>query len=343
MKKMILIGAVVALAILLLFDFSKESNQQQTKKAVTKDSSSLLKQPKKKVTRNYRVQKERTKGKSLTQADLLKRDRSELSPEVLMIAGISKSAKKLTYNDRMDAIEALTTSLEHGTIEFLRAFLKVPYDENCGLKAIGYNAIKNDVLEVLLRQQSLVEGIGTDLVEAFHDQNTDEMWRDYAIQFMEMYYGQALSQQNENNYKAVEAELTEIEATYFAGIQEVNSTIAGTSLIGLQTVASKDSRVDMDSAVTAAVAIVNDSSIPDYNRMTALRICGDSESEEIRDSVLELVQVGESMPLRIVAVSTLGDMGNKDDISLLVDVKAQVQDANLKKVIDTAIAKLEKK
>lgn len=343
MKKIVIFVVIVGLLIPLVLDFNTESKQKEARMSVISDSSLPRQASEKRAPRHYQVKSERTKGNALTLADLADRDNSKVSPEVLLIAGVGTGDKAISYNDRMNAMKSFTKEMEWDDVDFLRAFLKVPYREDCGMKAIGYNGVKNSVLEALLQQKIFVPELGQDLLTMFRDEETDEMWRDYVIQFMESYYGRALDSINSANGEEVEAQLAEIESTYYAGIQEVQSTIAGTSLIGLQNIAAKDERVNVNDAMDLAAKMVNNSSLPDYNRITALKICANSKADVIKDSVLELVQIGESIPLRIAAVSTLGDIGNKTDLSLLQDVKAQVKDKNLIKVIETAIAKLETK
>jgi hypothetical protein len=343
MKKHLIIGgAAVAASILWLsMDNAGSSITKQIQKEKVKPSKvtsvQSLNRP-----RRYRVSANRVEGTSLTQEELVgKFDLSKLPPELLMIAGITENGKKLSYNDRMDAIESLTKTLDAETIEFLRAFLRVPFSEETGMTAIGYNAVKNDVLEVLLRQDVLIDGIGNDLVEMYRASESDDMWRDYCVQFMTDYYTQAKVLQNPDNMQLIESELAEIESSLFAGVKETNLTIAGTALITLDNISRVDERVNINEAVRVATEMATDSSVPDFNRITALRICAKhGETDSIRDSVTEIVQIGESTPLRIVAAKTLGDIGTLEDVTLLEELKASTEDKILLNVIDTAIAKL---
>jgi len=344
MKKYLIIGgAFVTAAILWLSIDSTTYSPQQTQE---KKSNSSATSKTMKVTslqpRKYRVSTDRISGTSLTQEELMtKFEISKLSPKLLMIAGIAEDGKTLSYNDRMDAIESLTKTLDAESIDFLRAFLRIPFSKETGLSETGYNAVKNDVMEVLMRQDVLINGLGTDLVEMFKASESDEVWRDYCVQFMADYYTKALESQNSDNMVIIEAELTEIESAYFSALQETDLTVAGTALIGLDNVSQVDSRVNIDEAVQTASEMVNDSSIPDFNRLTALRICvTHGENETIRDTVTEIVQIGESTPLRIVAVTTLGDIGTAEDVTLLEELKASTEDKNLLNVIDKAIEKL---
>ena len=341
MKKHLIIGGVFVTASILWLSIDRTTYSPELREKKSNFSTFSIKNILNKP-RKYRVSNDRISGTSLTQQELIaKFDLSKLSPELLMIAGITKDGKKLSYNDRMDAIESLTKTLDAESIDFLRAFLRIPFSEETGLTAIGYNAVKNDVLEVLLRQDVLINGLGNDLVEMFRASESDDMWRDYSVQFMADYYTQAIKTQNSNNMQLVESDLAQIESAYFAGLNETNLTVAGTALIGLDNVAKVDSRVNMDEAVRIAAEMANDSSIPDFNRLTALRICAShGESESIRDTVTEIVQIGESTPLRIVAVKTLGDIGTSEDVVLLEELKASTEDKNLLNVIDKAIETL---
>lgn len=343
MNKHLIIGGTAVAASILWWSIddagssiTKEIQKEKVKPSKVTSVQSLNR------PRRYRVSTNRIEGTSITQEELIaKFDLSKLTPELLMIAGITEGGKKLSYNDRMDAIESLTKTLDAETIEFLRAFLRVPFSEETGMTAIGYNAVKNDVLEVLLRQDVLIDGIGNDLVEMYKASESDDMWRDYCVQFMTDYYTQAKALQNSDNMQLIESELAEIESSLFAGVKEINLTIAGTALITLDNISRVDERVNINEAVRVATEIATDSSVPDFNRITALRICAKhGETDSIRDSVTEIVQIGESTPLRIVAARTLGDIGTGEDVALLEELKASTEDKILLNVIDKAIAKL---
>ncbi|MDF7802222.1 hypothetical protein P4C99_22320, partial [Pontiellaceae bacterium B1224] len=52
-----------------------------------------------------------------------------------------------------------------------------------GMRSIEINAVKNDVLDKLLRQTVLPEGLGLHMAEMAGNADNDPVWRDYCIQF----------------------------------------------------------------------------------------------------------------------------------------------------------------
>ena len=57
-----------------------------------------------------------------------------------------------------------------------------------GMRPIEINAVKNDVLDKLLRQEILPEGLGLQMAEMAGNVNNDPVWRDYCVQFMGPFY-----------------------------------------------------------------------------------------------------------------------------------------------------------
>ena len=98
---------------------------------------------------------------------------------------------------RHATLNSLTRQLSTNDVAELLAFLESHPGDYAGLRPITFNAIKNDVLDVLLRQDKPVIGLGGKLVDMLRDPQQDETWRDYCVQYLAPYYTTVYPAQNE--------------------------------------------------------------------------------------------------------------------------------------------------
>ena len=237
-------------------------------------STNVQKNNKTRSVKNNKVRSGRTAPQKSTsiyaQAQL---DPSKVSPELAIIAGLNP--KKSSYKDRMDAIRTLDRNLDSEDISFLRTFLAQRYAGEKGMTPRGFNAVKNDVLDILLRQDKLVDGMGYDLVDMFKNENNDEIWRDYVVQYMAPYYQQKLEAvQAGGDVESDDHELAELREIYQTALEETHTSVAGTALIGLESLAEASTDISIEDTLKSAKDIANNTAIPDYNRITAMRLCG---------------------------------------------------------------------
>ncbi len=112
----------------------------------------------------------------------------ELSAPVLALLGLD--GKLHDYNSLGAAIAMLPKNdIPSDDEAALREMLTWPNDRFPeGMRPIEINAVKNDVLDRLLRQTELPQEIGLQLVEMASNRENDTVWRDYCIQFMTPFY-----------------------------------------------------------------------------------------------------------------------------------------------------------
>ncbi|MDF7802198.1 hypothetical protein P4C99_22195, partial [Pontiellaceae bacterium B1224] len=110
----------------------------------------------------------------------------------------------------------------------------------------------------------------------------------------------------------------------FQALEERDSTIAGTSLIGLELLSRTHDEFDREVIVNKASEIAADEAASSASRMTALRLsAGMSNNEqgvsnvEVAETARSLAQTGETVLLRSAAIVTLGEVGTSDDRELL--------------------------
>jgi hypothetical protein len=246
----------------------------------------------------------------------------ELSAAVLALLGLD--GKKHNYPELMQAISALGKEIAPADVAALRDMLNFPNDRFPEkMRPIEINGIKNDVLDRLLRQPQLAEGLGLQLAEMAADSENDSVWRDYSIQFMGQYYerfstedGGQTSEDGDQVDALVESDV--IRESLFAALDERDDTLAGTSLIGLELLSRTNDEFDRELIVEKTVEIASDETASSHSRLTALRLAAMTEgSESTAEIARSLAQTGETILLRSAAIVTLGETGTADDQELL--------------------------
>lgn len=270
-------------------------------------------------------------------------DAEVLSAPVRALLGLDGEARN--YNSMSRAIHQLSKELELDDVEALLEMLTWSNERFPeGMRPIEINAVKNDVLDRLLRQNVLPEGIGLQLVEMASNSENDPVWRDYCVQFMAPYYERALGELNlttegteahrgraSNTFvSSSEAggekidELDAVREAMVAALDERGTTIAGTSLIGLELLSRTHDEFDRDVIVGKASEIAADESASAASRMTAMRLSAQISNNEqgisnieVAESARLIAQTGETVLLRSAAIVTLGETGSEADRELL--------------------------
>lgn len=237
------------------------------------------------------------------------------------------------YPSLLAEINKLNYTLSDDDITALIDMLAWPNDRFPEkMRPIEINAVKNDVLDKLLRQETLPEGIGIAMAEMAADPNQDVVWRDYCVQFMQPFYERASAEtvepadhaddaDNESHQSASSAvQLQAVREAMVAALDERDNTIAGTSLIGLELLSRTHDEFDRELIVAKASEIAADEAASAASRLTALRLSagvGTTEYTEIVDTARLLAQTGETVLLRSAAIVTLGEVGSAEDRELI--------------------------
>jgi len=248
---------------------------------------------------------------------------SKLSKAVQTI--INGSNNKADYNDYRVAMLQLTRKLSSDDISALMEFLNQKAADRSDMRAIEFNGVKNDVLDVLLRQDVLPKGIGLQLVEMYNDKSFDTMWRDYCVQFITNYYERrwiyAESSQTvskEADAKDVEREV--IEAVYWDALKETDTTIAGTALLGLNSLSQQYHTIDRERVSQAAVDLLSNPEVGEPTRITAFSIAASLGNQKALPEARVVAQTGETVTLRMAAIAAIGQLGSVSDIELLTSL-----------------------
>ena len=231
-----------------------------------------------------------------------------------------------TYRMRAKLVDTLGNQLSADDVAALRDFLTTPVSDVEGLSPIALNAIKTDVLDVLIAQEVFPERLGQQVVDMFNDPGADYMWREYCLQFMEplsvrlsKVEGPDVQGSGQESNRQSE---TVIRQCLLSALEERDDDLAGTALLGLSRMARNNNAVDREEVGSHAVEIAGDSGASVRCRLTALGVASQAGNEEVLPIARELAQYGETDLLRGAAITALGRFANPDDRELLQHIAA---------------------
>ncbi len=341
MRKIVLVVVCLLLfvSLILLIERSKvETSPSEDARSISKQVKTDSVSSSTNASRNVAAA-EQSSGKSVLKNEVVVFTKAELSEPVQLLFGLDD--KEHNYPELLAAIHQLGYELSDVDVSALMEMLMFPNDRFPEkMRDIEINAVKNDVLDRLLRQKQLPEGLGLQMVEMAENPENDPVWRDYCVQFMEPFYERRSKVQSlkvERNSPPAEGrpkagvgssesassaqsvdELTAIHDAMFFALDERSETIAGTALIGLELLSRSHDEFDRKQIVEKAVEIASDEMASSSSRLTALRLSAMTEGSESAAGVARsLAQTGETVLLRSAAIVTLGEVGSADDRELL--------------------------
>lgn len=114
-------------------------------------------------------------------------------PDVELSASVTalllQDGKEHTYATLLQAIAQLDYNLPGTEVSALMEMLAWPNDRfPQKMRPIEINAVKNDVLDKLMRQTTLPDGLGLQIAEMAANPANDPVWREYCVQFMGPFY-----------------------------------------------------------------------------------------------------------------------------------------------------------
>jgi hypothetical protein len=218
---------------------------------------------------------------------------------------------RLDYDLRLKTVHALNgATLSPSAADVLRAFVANP-DIPEGLTIQQVRALKNDVLNVLCVYPGGEVATAAMLRAVHSDETQDGGLRDYALQHLV-----TLSERDPSlGWSA-----------HWVAIDDKNTALAATAMIHLSGLHRRGELTPVERAhlETAALRLASDNTAKAPTRTTAIQICGQLKLTEARSLAAELARSDQvSIPLRIAAVATLGDLGDdtatRDYLTALAD------------------------
>ena len=100
-----------------------------------------------------------------------------------LAAVFGEAGREASYSERLQLIHSLPSDLDGGRLERCRRFLESPAELQA-LPCLEFNGLKNDMVLALLRQKEGLPELAGLLVRMSRDPWTDDVWRDYCVQFL---------------------------------------------------------------------------------------------------------------------------------------------------------------
>jgi hypothetical protein len=207
------------------------------------------------------------------------------------------ATSRLAFAIRLKTVHGLqAATLTEAQSAYLRAFVADPVIPE-GLNIQQVRALKNDVLNVLCLYPGGEAATAATLRALYADESQDAGLRDYALQHLV-----SLSDRDPSlGWSA-----------HWAAIDSSNTALAATALLhlSLRQTQSAFTSAERTHLETAALRLAADTTAQSPARTTAIQVCGQLKLTEARSLAAELARSDQaSLPLRIAAIATLGDLG----------------------------------
>ena len=247
--------------------------------------------------------------------------------------------KGKNYHDIMNEVRGLGKDLSGERVAELMEFLNSKFNGQNGLDLLAFNAIKNDLLEKLIDQKNIPEGLGQYMVDMYRDRSLDVVWRDYCVQhfprYLEAKYPEGISSDN--------SEAKAMRYALWDAVNETESSIAGTALIALEKISKMDPQCDRQKIANQAFAYARDDGCPVPARITAMQLCGVMGQPQILPTAKSVATAASSIPLRMSAIATIGDVGGQGDIGFLENIVKSSDSYYIKNSAQSALKRLKKR
>lgn len=255
-------------------------------------------------------------------------------PGVAIASGVASDG----YPERLAAARALPDDLSAREIELLMIFLDERFDARNALGLLEYNNVKNEILNVLGRQQSLAPGLGAFLAAAAVDERHDSVWRDYCIQHLQPYCKRRWAQ---GGPAPDDPDWPTIEEAYRRAAAERQTARAGTALLGMSLLAVERGLFARDRVAERALELAAAEDAAIEARVTALQVCARLKCAAAAPLARRLAGGRGPVMLRMSAIALLGDVGEARDLEDLAKLSAS-SESRLRTAAKSALRRLEK-
>ena len=240
-----------------------------------------------------------------------------VQPEIKTIIG---HGSDFSYRARIAAVHRLGNKLASPAIKALCDFLRTRHTPEAGMTLMDFNAVKNEVLDSLISQKNLPEGLGARILQMADDPDTDWIWRDYCVQHLPEYYSRRWPADKKEE-DGPHQQKHEFIARCWEYAEGPPGPLTGTALLSLERL--KGSHADDFSAERlgdTAVAVAGNSDAPVTARVPALQIASRLDCKSVLENARELALTGSPLNLRISAIAAVGIIGGEDDLGLLKQI-----------------------
>jgi hypothetical protein len=209
------------------------------------------------------------------------------------------------------AVQALTFPLSVDEKDAIYEFLQTGHPEDN--EQLG-QVLKNELLDALCAQMPLPADLADLLARMYREREQNEVIRDYALQHLFTFYEKVEDGISSEAATAIRAQIQEV---LWEAISEVQTSIAGTALLGLSRLAETRRDLNVDRVAAAASQLATDVNAGELTRISAVQVCGRLKVVGVLPALNEVAEKASSIPLRMSAIGVLGLIGGTPELDLL--------------------------
>lgn len=194
-----------------------------------------------------------------------------------------------------------------------------------------YNLVlKNDILNALRDQEFPPIEYASVMVHLFKIKSLNVTNRMYILQHLRPWY-------EEHSF-----DRETILPVFYEALSEIDSGIAGTALLALNSLRKDFPEIDQNKISEAALEIAQADTQSILSRISAVQVCAKMNLADSQAIIRDLAQENLPTNLRIAAVAALGDIGTDEDIPILEKIITN-EHKRYQKAARTAITKIKAK
>ena len=225
-----------------------------------------------------------------------------------LAAVFGEAGREASYSERLQLIHSLPSDLDGGRLERCRRFLESP-TELQALPCLEFNGLKNDMVLALLRQKEGLPELAGLLVRMSRDPWTDDVWRDYCVQFLGKCYPAVADMDSRRSMAAALWEALETRRA---------SSCAGAAGRQLMSLSRSFREFPPGDVSRAALEALRAPECSDGSRCALLQVCavlGDTAA--LPDARALASSEGTPSGVRASAIAAIGMLGDASDLPLL--------------------------
>ena len=224
-----------------------------------------------------------------------------------LAAVFGEAGREASYSERLQLIHSLPSDLDGGRLERCRRFLESPAELQA-LPCLEFNGLKNDMVLALLRQKEGLPELAGLLVRMSRDPWTDDVWRDYCVQFLGKCYPRI------NDTKSRESMA---DALWEALKNQRGGRGACSAARQLMTLGRTFPEFPPEKVSAASLEALLDPTCSEETKTALLQVCGILGERSALPAARTIVGLDSSPVLRASAIAAIGMLGDASDLPLL--------------------------
>ena len=214
----------------------------------------------------------------------------------------------VSASERREALREISHSLNEREIAEITNFLNASGAQLQGLTLAERLALKNDALDLLLRQPVTVSGLGAFLKDMLEDPMQPQGWRDYCIQGLQSQYAKSQDMTSQQERSREQALILNTFESVFRDPEKAG--FRGTVLRGIDSLSRDFSGITepagLDSKIRSVIGDIASNDAPSL--MTALRMYSAHGLTGEEERIADIALTGSTPLLRKVAQHTLEEL-----------------------------------